>query len=221
VGHYPILFQPADGVLHHHPLRSQPLVKLFLLGREGLRLHASFASPRASPLIWQRDIEFGIVVPYPFAAKVHPQTHLVRQPRAAPLEEGVVVPASPGVWCPVEDQAGLVHGYLGLDGVPFLLAAVVCSPLTLVLGPGDLLLGGVKEGLEAGEELLQVLEGSPSFGSPVYLLGQRQDRLHQWLEYAYVLEHVALSEVEEEAQEGGGYVEAAVHMQHQEPVSEG
>jgi len=38
------------------------------------------------------------------------------------------VPASPGVGRPVKYQAVEVHGYLGLDRVPFLLAAVVGPP---------------------------------------------------------------------------------------------
>ena len=80
--------------------------------------------------------------------------------RVAPLVEAVVVLVSPCVGRLMKDQAVGVHRYLGLYGVPFLLAAVVGPPLTLVPGPRDLLLGGVQEGLEAQEEGLQFVEGT-------------------------------------------------------------
>jgi len=124
------------------------------------------------------------------------------------------VPASPGVRRLVEDQAVGVHRYLGLDRVSLLLAAVVCSPLGLVFGSRDLLFCGVQEGLEAREEGLQVVKGSQPPGCPVELPGQRQDLGYQGFKYAYVFEHVGLSEVEEEAQQGGGHVEPVVHEQH-------
>ena len=46
---------------------------------------------------------------------------------------------------------------------------------------------------------------------------QRAGRLdlgYQGFKHAYVFEHVGLSEVEEEAQQGGGHVEPVVHQQH-------
>jgi len=72
--------------------------------------------------------------------------------------------------------------------------------MSLVPGPRDRLLGGVEEGLEAGEELLQLLEDPQAPGSPVELTGQRQGLFDQGLEDAYVLEDVGLSEVEEVAE---------------------
>ena len=101
----------------------------------------------------------------------------------------------------MHDYASLSHGDLGLDRVPLLLATVMCPPLTLVPGARDLLLGGVQEGLEAGEMLLYFLKGSQSLGGLVDLAGERQGFSDQWLEFAYVLEDVGLAQVEEAAQE--------------------
>ena len=99
----------------------------------------------------------------------------------------------------MEDQTISVHRYLGLDGVPFLLTAVMRPSLTLSPGPRDLLLSSIQKGLEAREEGLHLLEVSQPLSSLVKFPGQRQGLLDQWLEYAYVFEDVALAEAEEVA----------------------
>jgi len=118
----------------------------------------------------------------------------------------------------MHDQTVSVHRYLGLHRVPLLLAAVMRPSLTLVPGSRYLLFGGVEEGFEAGEEGLHLLKGPQPGGPLMQFTGQRQDSLHQRLEHPYVVKHVGLPQVEEEAQQGGGHLEPVVHMQHQEPV---
>ncbi len=151
MGHYPVLLQPANRVLHKHPIRCKAPVIGLLLRRQLLGFHAPFASTGAPPLKRNHDVQPRVVVLHPVVAQIHPQAHPIRQTGAAPVEQRVIMPASPGVRCPVKDQALRVHGYLGLDRVPLLLSTVMGPPLTLVPGPRYLLLRGVQEGLKVGE----------------------------------------------------------------------
>jgi hypothetical protein len=96
VRHYAKLFQPADGVLHHHPLPREPLVVGFSSQVSSLAFTPRLPLPELRFLNGTNRLNPGVIVLYAIVARIQSQAHITRQPRVAPLEEGVVVSAPPG-----------------------------------------------------------------------------------------------------------------------------
>ena len=66
--------------------------------------------------------------------------------------QGVVMSASPNMSCLMDYKPPLIHSYLSFYGMFLFLAAVVSLLFALGFGSWDLLLGCVKEGLEAWKQ---------------------------------------------------------------------
>ena len=78
--------------------------------------------------------------------------NLIGQMWTTTFKQRIVVHAAFNMHCLVDNQAHSVYSQLGLNGMPFLLAAVMRFPLKLVLWPGDLLLCCIQKSFELWKE---------------------------------------------------------------------
>jgi len=136
----------------------------------------------------------------------------------AGLEDVIVMPSPSSMGCLVYYKPLAVHGQLHLHGMPTHLSRVVASSLPLIFGSRYLLLSGVYEGFEPWEVVFNLLHRLRPFSSLVQLLWDWYALLHEGLKDTYVLQHIALVEVEEKSCERRGYVQPIIHEKHEEPV---
>src|SRR4051794_10205675 len=107
---YPVLFHPANGVLHHHPLSGVVLVALFFLMRQIFL--ASLLS------VWQGRYLLWKVLPNPKISKVKHADNLLWGYRVILLIDVIVVSVSFLMVCFVDNNAAVVNHELCLYGMP-------------------------------------------------------------------------------------------------------